>query len=84
MYCGGKTFVTSNKNRSLGKLQLCTVQKHNFVLSSFKTKYFVKHTRRLKSIKWRKKKKMSNQFSIWLSLKQLEIFINQFYHRVLL
>ena len=57
MFCGGKTFVTSNKNRSLGKLQLCTVQKHNFVLLSFKTKYFIKHTRRLKSIKWRKKKK---------------------------
>ena len=34
--------------------------------------------------KWRKKKKISNHFSIWLFLKQLEIFINQFYHRVLL
>ena len=28
--------------------------------------------------------KMSIHFSIWLFLKQLEIFINQFYHRVLL
>ena len=57
MYCEGKTFVESNRNRSPRKLQLCTVQKHNFVLLSFKTEYVIKHTCRLKSIKWRKNKK---------------------------
>lgn len=67
MYCEGKTFVESNRNRSLRKLQLCTVQKHNFVLLAFKTEYFIKHTRRLRSIKWRKNKKIMFNWSLRFS-----------------